>query len=157
MRFTTGLWLPPVLQIVSQLCGLNNKVALQFHQSLFLNPQNDGEKLGYTSEATRTLPKAYRLHGLFRSMDVLRSRYFILLDNDNNHINSCDSLPYIQGVRATSDTDDKSFYETVPKEMALAHSDDRGLSPSSPAYYFTSEILKALLQLEVSSLNQRLN
>jgi len=152
--FTAGLWLPPVLAIVSQLCNLSGADADKFQSSLFLNPQHDSEKLGYTAEATRTLAKAYRLHGLFRSVDTLRHRYFILLDNDPTHIGSCNELSYIRGVRATTDSDDKSFYECVAKEMELAHSDELLLSPSSPAYYFPYKILKALIELDKSSLNQ---
>jgi hypothetical protein len=151
--FTAGLWLPPILAIVSELCNLEADSATKFQSSLFLNPQHDGEKLGYSAEATRTLLKGYRLHGLFRSMDSLRSRHFILLDNDAAHISSCAESSYITGVKATTDIDDKSFYDTVLKEMQSAHSPDASLSPSVNAYYFTSAILKAFMQLEKESVD----
>ncbi|RUR08457.1 hypothetical protein [Legionella sp. km772] len=152
--FTAGLWLPPILEVISRLCDLHSEDAVKFKGSLFLNPQHDSEKLGYSMEATRTLAKAYRLHSLFRSMEVLRRRHFILLDNDSLHISSCGELPYIQGIRATTDSDDKSFYELVLKAMALSHAGECALSPASPAYYFPQAILKTLIALDKSSLNE---
>lgn len=150
--FTAGLWLSPVLVIVSQLCNLEPEYALKFQSSLFLNPQHDGEKLGYSAEATRTLLKGYRLHGLFRSVETLRSRHFILLDNDAGHISSCSEIPYIAGIKATTDTEDKGFYDAVIKEMQASHSSDASLSPSTMSYYFAGDVLNAFLQLEKQSM-----
>ena len=146
--FTSGLWASAVLPIVSRLCGLTSEYATKFNSCLFLNPHHDSDKLGCSLLATRTLLKAYRLHGLFRSMEVLRSSAFVLLDNNAAHVGSCAELTYIEGVRATTDVDDKSFYEQVPKQMELAHSTDRQVSPGSAVYYYPKEVLNRLLQLQ---------
>lgn len=75
---------------------------------------------GY-SKNIASLLKAYRLHGLFRPVPELRDTHFVLLDNDRNHIASCESCLYLDGVIATTDKDDMRFYDEVLETMKLAH------------------------------------
>lgn len=149
--FTAGLWKPEILHVVSRLCNLDKKEADKFHSSIFLNPQHDSVKLGYQQESVRNIAKAYRLHGLFRPMEVLRSRYYVFLDNDPAQIKSCEVLSYVQGVRATTDSADKSFYAQVLQEMTQARSTGR-LSPDSSVYFFPEVILKTLMRLHQEQL-----
>jgi hypothetical protein len=146
--FTAGLWLQPVLSIISIQCHLTADDHARFNQSLLLNPQHDSSKLRCQLAPVRTLLKGYRLHGLFRTMPELREKHFVLLDNDLNHINSCTSCSYLDGVLASTNTDDLSFYDKVIETMRLAHTEWSGLSPSSLSYHYPQEILKALIQLE---------
>ncbi|WP_133128478.1 hypothetical protein [Legionella nagasakiensis] len=145
--FTSGLWLKPVLSIISQLCNLSDETSELFNQSLFLNPQHDSEKLGLPQGTVSSLLKAYRLHGLFRSTPELRSRHFVLLDNDRNHIASCESCLYLDGVVAATDKEDISFYDMVLEKMELAHSEETRCSPSSSCYYYPEAILKTFIQI----------
>jgi hypothetical protein len=142
--FTSGLWLKPILGIISTLCELSEEATKQFHQALFLNAQHDSSVLGYSLKATQTLLKGYRLHGLFRSMPLLRNKHFILLDNDPLHVSSCDACFYLEGVRATTDTADSDFYDRIVEKMELASNDNfLRASPTSLSYNFPPEILKA--------------
>ena len=155
--FTSGFWLSPALLIISQLCDLSAEVATQFNKSLFLNPQHDGEKLGFSLKSTQMLPKAYRLHGLFGSVPQLRRKRFILLDNEVEHVSSCSVCPYLEGVRATTNTEEMSFYETVLQTMKLAGLRAGGLSPSTLRYCYPEKILKAFIQLMQTELDESQN
>ncbi|ARM32117.1 hypothetical protein B0B39_00550 [Legionella longbeachae] len=152
--FTSGLWLRPVLSIISQLCNLSERASYRFNQSLFLNPQHDSEKLGIQQKNIATLLKPYRLHGLFRPVPELRDTHFVLLDNDRNHIASCGSCFYLDGVIATTDEDDMSFYEKVLEKMELAHNEGARRSPSSPCYYYPEVILKTMIQLGIQKMEE---
>lgn len=147
--FTSGLWLRPVLSIISQLCNLSEKASYRFNQSLFLNPQHDSEKLGLHQKNIASLLKAYRLHSLFRPVPELRDTHFVLLDNDRNHIASCESCFYLDGVIATTDKEDMGFYDEVLEKMKLAHKEGTRRSPSSPCYYYPEVILKSIIQLGI--------
>jgi hypothetical protein len=147
--FTSGLWLRPVLSVISQLCNLSDKVSDRFNQSIFLNPQHDSEKLGLQQKGIASLLKAYRLHCLFRPMPELRDKHFVLLDNDRNHITSCESCFYLDGVTATTDIEDMSFYDAVLEKMKLARHKESIRSPSSSCYYYPEVILKTIIQLEI--------
>ncbi|WP_115701701.1 hypothetical protein [Legionella sainthelensi] len=152
--FTSGLWLRPVLSIISQLCNLSEKASYRFNQSLFLNPQHDSEKLGLQQKNIASLLKAYRLHGLFRPVPELRDTHFVLLDNDRNHIASCESCLYLDGVIATTDKDDMRFYDEVLETMKLAHREGTRRSPSSPCYYYPEVILKTMIQLGIQEMEE---
>lgn len=148
--FTSGLWLKPVLSIVSQLCCLSDDICRRFIQSLFLNPQHDSEKLSCPLYDTRTLLKGYRLHGLFRPVPELRGRHFVLLDNDSGHIASCETCTYLDGVQATTAAEDICFYDTALEKMQLGHTEGTRLSPPSGTYYYPEKILKAFITIAMN-------
>lgn len=145
--FTSGLWLKPILSIVSELCDLSLEASTHFKRSLFLNPQHDSKQLDLPQHRIATLFKAYRLHGLFRSMPELRSKHFVLLDNDRHHIASCETSYYLDGVVAATDTEDLTFYDTALKKMELAHAEETRCSPSSSCYFYPEAILRAYIQM----------
>lgn len=142
--FTSGGWLKPILFIISILCELSEEASNRFNQSLFLNRQHDSEKLGFSPETVSLLLKGYRLHGLFRSVPELRSRHFVLLDNDESHIASCEHCDYLDGVRATTDEEHTNFYEQVLEKMQLAHRENVVVSPSASSYVYPEAVLAAL-------------
>ena len=146
--FTSGLWPPVVLEIVALLCNLSPKEKQKFTHSLLLNVQHDCKELGMLPDTVRFMLKPYRLHGLFRSVKELRSRHFVLLDDNKYHIDCCADCSYLDGVQATVATDDDSFYEEVVRKMREGKEADLSLlSPASSCYYYPKNILRYFINL----------
>ena len=59
-----------------------------------------------------------------------------------------EDLPYIEGIRATTNTEDTSFYDAVIEQMKTARAKNAQGSPTSAAYSFTKAILDAYKNLE---------
>lgn len=127
--FTAGVWDSALLALIAKACKLSEAACVKFGESILLNVDHDANRLGLPAEVVRYMNKAERLHRLCRLMPELSDRHYVLLDDNQEHVDACEEVKHVSPVLAATNTGSRDFYEEALKRMRLARHPSAAKSP----------------------------
>lgn len=122
---TSGLWSSAILEPISEQLELASHIKKKFIESPFFSPvieEQYWKGARSVRDIRQVLTKNDRLNQIINHPNhiaTLGRRYFVLLDNDQRHVDSFKDNPRATAIQATTHNDDDSFYFLTLRELRL--------------------------------------
>lgn len=120
---TSGAWDNTIRNLLADNLDLTKSTKLKLRECHFHSTQTDKAYFeGQTSSDISLLGKAIRLDKIIENKPQLSSKYFAALDDNEQHIKSLNNHSKTFPIHATTDRDDKNFYEDTINALGMAKS-----------------------------------
>lgn len=150
---TAGLWQDSIREVLADYLDLSDKAAEMLRRCHFHSPITDTAFIEASCGDIQYMLKSERLAHIMRHKPALTGKHFIVLDDEEEHIESFQGQAFIETVLATPDLPTKRYYQQALRcvnELSRANR-----LTQAPSVLFQPEMKRAREENKENTPNKR--